>query len=185
MRAMCLSLALLTAAVSPVAAETPLDAVLYLVSTLDAQDTGERKVTVTQDTASLDAKVFMSTGPGIPGGLKHTFSVSVRRLADCRFDVGFAVATAIDKVDHHGLDLSAANLAGTYFKDAPNNLDVHALVIPGAIWCHIGILHSRLGDPSCRHATEVLPFFGPSHDGKMLAAVRRLEKLCAAKVSRL
>lgn len=156
------------------------------MSALDAHDTGVRKVTVIQDTASLDAKVFMwTTGPGNPGELVHIFSVSVSRLPDCRFDVGFAVAAPIHRIDRYSLDLSAADLAGTYFRDAPNYPESHALVIPGAIWRHIGRPHSRLGDPSCSHATQVLRFFGRHHDDKMLAAVRRLDKLCTARVSML
>src|SRR5215472_4487237 len=88
MRAMFLGLALLTADVSPAASATLLDAVLYVVSGLDAHDIGKRKVTVTQDAASLDAKVFLwTTGPGNPGKLDNVLSVSVRQITDCRFDV--------------------------------------------------------------------------------------------------
>ncbi len=182
-RATLFGLALLTAGVSPAASETLLDAVLYVASGLDAEDIGKRKVTVTQDGQSLDAKLFLWTiGPGNPGKLENLYSVSLRRITNCRFEVGFG-GGLIRRLATYHVDFSGADFADIYFKDVPNHAESHSLVIPGAIWCRVD--GYKVGEPSCTSSPAVLGALGRHHDDKMLAAIRRLEKVCPVKVSLL
>ncbi|HUI96475.1 MAG TPA: hypothetical protein VLX44_12030 [Xanthobacteraceae bacterium] len=184
MRAIFLGFALLTAGASSAAAETLLDTVLYVVTGLEPRYFGNTKVTVTQDADSLDAKLVWSESPGNAGARESVGSVSLKRVTRCKFNVDFADTS--NRIAHFSVDFSGADLAGAFLMEVPKLPESHALVIPGAIWCHAsGRPYYKAGEPSCSGPPAVLPFFSRRDDDKMLAAVRRLKTLCSPKVSLL
>jgi hypothetical protein len=187
-RAISLGLVLLAAVASPAAAETLLDTVLYVVSTLAPRETTGVRVTVTQDADSIHSELFSSIrSAGTWGPFHQIVSVSVKRLANCKFEVNENYSTTHHDDASYSVDFSSAELSAAHPANVRNNSGhlSHAIVIPGAEFCHAAgrPYLNNIGVGSCADSFAVGPAFLRPDDGKMLDAIHRLAKFCTPKLT--
>jgi hypothetical protein len=181
-------LALVATGASPAAAETLLDTVLYVVSTLAPREAAGVRVTVTNDADSVHAELFLSIrSAGAWGPLHRVVSVSVKRVADCKFEVNENYATTRHDNAAYSVDFSSADFAAAHPADVRNNSGhlSHAIVIPGAKFCHAAgrPYFNNIGAGSCAESFAVGPAFLHPDDGKMLDAIHRLAEFCTPKLT--